>query len=269
MKRIALCVFLFLCLSDFGWCNPEQLLEKKVYNIVNQASQGKAKVAAWHEYDDVIGVVLEGVNSNGKNIIGWIPKSTDMLILGNAIQKGKSLNPNLKKATKKDIQKSKNKQTFDIPKNNIKAIQKSFSIDQFKISNPKATFYVFFDPVCKFCERAYYNTKQKRAKYIKSKTQIKWIPIAILDKKSEILASSMLALNNMEKYFHIANRNRKNQIRQKIENITADHFQRVDKNTILFFKVLGDKLGTPLIVWEEDNVLKKHIGSDINGLAFD
>lgn len=255
-----------------NFTKKQTLNQKKPYyqraeKIVFRASQGKAKVSSVSKEGELLRVEIEGANPNGENLTGWITKD-NYLFIGQAFKGRKRLG---KDKAISAMQNRSRTRTIK-PKNNLagdkkEEAEKIIKIMSKKIKNangfmlfpdknfePSKKYFIFLDPACPYSRALFDLVKKNEDKVREKNIQIKWIPIAIMNNKSEIITTNWFHQGEI-KGFKVSSKFVPSD-EETIKN-SKIYRENIDKNTLIYGNVLkgSNSYETPLVIWMKNDTI--------------
>lgn len=217
-------------------------LEDSLSMFVNKASNGEAVLVTHFEGpDNLIGVVLKGVNSNGKHMYGWVTPDLNNLIIGQVFGKDGFDKTEL---AEKFIQEQRLKNfPFEEQKN---ALKDSGHIKQYPdMKNVDSDLYVFVDLGCSYSYQ-FYKEVQEEDIFKENNIQIYWVLVGL--NEEDIQKSAYLIYKNsldvLESTFadDVKKYNNKEVHKEIVESVVLNNF-------ILY--TLSEKKAVPALMWAD------------------
>jgi thiol-disulfide isomerase/thioredoxin len=217
----------------------KQNYREKLEALVAQASGEQARLIDFFAGPGgLTGVVIQGLQSDSKRIIGWVTPGTNHLVVGKVFDRdGTDATEIAHDAFISGIPST----SLQMPKEDALSMARSFQgLVQFEIKNPVNTLFVFASPDCSYCRRLHRNISNLEKEFKRARVEVKWLMVGFSDE------AVVKAANILDKGFSVWG--------NRIEaQPSADHIEAVENNARLLSHTLTN-IVTPTLIWEADGI---------------
>lgn len=228
-------------------------LDADLWRLVDQASQGRAHfVKRFPAPEGLTGVVVQGNEPGGRQVIAWVTPEGQHLIIGNIFDRFAN-----------DLSQEAYEQYVVVPKTGdedfIAQVSAAPAVTQF--GRGERTLYIFADADCVYCHALFQDIAQLKDMFEQSSVRVRWIMVGTQSRESAqrgaaILARGMAGLEQNSMHYDNA------RSRGGVDPLADRRYlEQVEANTRLLMRSSAQSKATPTLIWRSSRGPQLAVGA--------